>query len=126
VTIRFLWPGIVVYLILLVIFIIPTHQTNFDEVKFTFSSWMFKFISFSVFSHVWLTGLMKQRKLTWFKKNAFAFVLGMIIFTALLIELMLSLVYNCSLGFSFARIFSGILGGIAGFLSFHLLYKDCY
>lgn len=121
---RFLVPGIISLAVMLGILMLPKDDSQVLVCGgFTLDNYLYAF-SFWVLSHVWLTGLNKQRKHNGLRRRAKLYVISGTIFLSILIEILQWLFVNGRI-FNFTDIIFAIIGSFIGLASFYLLYREC-
>lgn len=122
---RYFWPGIVVYVLLMLVLLLPVHwNTTSSQANFVNSAFFF-IIGFAVLTHVWITACKKQRKFKLLSHYAFELILSCVVLSGIFVELFQGW-SSAQFSFQWLHIIYCMVGGFCGIISFRLVYSRCY
>lgn len=122
---RFFWPGIVVYILLMLVLLLPSHWNVTSTQKSIVNTGLFYVIGFAVLAHVWLTAIKKQRKYKKISRFAVELILTCVVLSGIFVELFQGWTSE-QFSFHWINIFYCFLGGVMGIGTFRLVYSRCY
>ena len=122
---RFLAPGISILMLMLFVCFLPKYQLQTQSFNLISLDSFLYLISFATLTHVWITGLKKQRKHANLRSRAIQLV-GLSFFLLIFAIELIQWQFVAGRLFQWYDIFAGVFGVFIGIVFFRLVYSRCY